>query len=50
MIRSNVFLKVQIECHEPEKPETIAEQLCRGLMKLYGVRSAEVSSVTLVEE
>jgi hypothetical protein len=50
MSRSNVFLKVEIECDVQEQPEKVAEALCRGLLKHYGVRSAEVSSVTAVEE
>ncbi len=50
MSRSNVFLKIEIECDDQEQPEKVAEELCRGLMKWYGVRSAEVSSVTTIEE
>ncbi|MGB9606006.1 MAG: hypothetical protein ACP5U2_16015 [Bryobacteraceae bacterium] len=44
MVRSDVFLKVQLD-HEPwERPEELAEELCRHLRKLHGVRLAELSS------
>jgi hypothetical protein len=50
MSLSNLFFKVEIE-HEPEeKPERIGEEICRRLLKLYGVRAAELSSFTTQEE
>ena len=49
MARSNLFLKVEIE-HEPEEsPERLGDEICRKLMKIYGVRSAELSSFTTEE-
>lgn len=45
MPRSDLFLKVQIEHAEGESPEARARELCRALRKLYGVRSAELSSL-----
>ena len=50
MSRTNLFLKLEIE-HDPEEtPQSIGERICRQLMKLYGVHSAEVSNFTTVEE
>jgi hypothetical protein len=44
MPRSDLFLKVEIEHSASESPEALAAELCRKLQKLYGVRSAELSS------
>ena len=50
MKRTNLFFKVEVE-HEPEdKPERLAEEIRRHLLKLYGVRKAELSSFTTWEE
>ena len=50
MARTNLFFKVEIE-HDPEEtPQRIGEQIRRQLMKLYGVRGAELSSFTALEE
>jgi hypothetical protein len=50
MNRTNLFLKVQVE-HEPDdNPSEIAEEICRLLMKAYGVRKAELSSFTQEED
>ncbi|MBV8730903.1 MAG: hypothetical protein JO336_13945 [Acidobacteriia bacterium] len=50
MARTNLFFKVEIE-HDPEEtPQRIGEQIRRQLMKLYGVREAELSSFTTLEE
>ena len=47
MSRTNLFFKVEVE-HDPEEtPERIAGEIRRQLMKLYGVRSAELSSYTV---
>jgi hypothetical protein len=44
MSRTNLFFKVEVE-HEPgERPERIGEEIRRHLLKLYGVREAELSS------
>jgi hypothetical protein len=49
MSRTNLFFKVEVE-HEPdEKPERIGSDICRQLLKLYGVRQAELSNFTKVE-
>lgn len=50
MSRTNLFFKVEVE-HEPEdRPERIGEEILRKLLKLYGVRDAELSSFATVEE
>ena len=45
MPRTDIYLKVVIEHERDEKPEKLADELCRRLEKLYGVRYAEVSNV-----
>jgi len=45
MVRSDIFLKVVVEHDERERVERLADELCRRLQKLYGVRVAEVASV-----
>jgi hypothetical protein len=49
MSRSNLFLKIEIEHDEDETPEELGAEICRQLMKIYGVRSAELSSFTSEE-
>ncbi len=44
MPRTDLFLKVQIEHDPEEKPPELAEEICRRLLKLHGVRLAELSS------
>ena len=49
MSRTNLFFKVEVE-HDPEEaPEKIAGQILRQLMKIYGVREAELSNYTRVD-
>jgi hypothetical protein len=45
MPRTDVYVKVELDLDEKEKPERIAAEICRTLRKLYGVRSAEVSNM-----
>ena len=40
-----MYLKVELDLDEREKPEKLASEMCRMLRKLYGVRQAEVSSI-----
>jgi len=40
-----VYLKVELEHGEDEKTQRLAEEICRRVQKIYGVRSAEVSSI-----
>jgi hypothetical protein len=45
MRRTDLFLKVVIDHDQQEKPERLAEEVCRHILKIYGVRSAELSSL-----
>ena len=44
MKRLDLYIKVEVELDETEKPEKIAEEICRVIQKIYVVRSAELSS------
>jgi len=48
--RTSLFFKVVVEHDREEKPERLAEEIRQRLMKLYGVRQAELSNVAPVEE
>jgi hypothetical protein len=50
MTRTDMFFKVQLEHDKNEKPERLGEEICRMLLKIYGVREAELASFTKVEE
>jgi translation elongation factor EF-1beta len=45
MTRTLVYLKVELEHGEDEKTQRLAEEICRRIQKIYGVRSAEVSNM-----
>ena len=45
MARTDLYIKVEVDVDEKEKPERIASEICRTIRKIYGVRSAEVSSM-----
>ena len=45
MPRIDVYLKIVLEHEREEKPEKLAEEICRRIEKLYGVRYAEVSNI-----
>jgi hypothetical protein len=45
MARLQVYLKVELDLDEKEKPDRLASEICRQIRKVYGVRSAEVSSI-----
>ena len=45
MVRTDVYLKVELLLDEKESPERVAAEICRMIRKLHGVRLAEVSSV-----
>ena len=44
MQRVDLFIKVEVELEEDEKPERVAAEICRQIEKIYVVRSAELSS------
>ncbi len=48
-MRTNLFIKVEVEHDEDEPPERIGAAICRQVMKIYGVRDAELSSATAEE-
>jgi hypothetical protein len=50
MRRTNLFFKVEVEHDREETPQQIGQQICRQLMKLYGVREAELSNYTTLED
>ena len=50
MAVTNLFIKVEIEHDEAEAPERLGGEICRQVLKIYGVRSAEVSNFTAAEE
>jgi hypothetical protein len=44
MPRIDLYLKVELDIDEREKPERLAAEICRAIRKIYGVRNAEVSN------
>jgi hypothetical protein len=44
MQRVDLYIKVEVELDEDEKPERVAAEICRQIEKNYFVRSAELSS------
>jgi len=50
MARTDLYLKVELEHGDDEKPEKLATDICRQLRKMYGVRSAEVSNMVARQE
>ena len=45
MQRVDLYLKLEIELDEKDTPARLAGEICRQLLKHYGVRHAEVSNV-----
>jgi hypothetical protein len=50
MPKSDLFFKIEIEHDEKDTPEKLGDEICRQILKFYGVRSAELSSFTTSEE
>ncbi len=46
MVRTDVYLKVELVLDEQEPVERVAAEICRTIRKLHGVRHAEVLSTT----
>jgi phosphoribosylformylglycinamidine (FGAM) synthase PurS component len=44
MQRVDVYIKVELELDEEEKPERVATEICRQIQKNYVVRRAEVTN------
>ena len=45
MKRADLYLKVELDLDESEKPERIAAEICRVIQRIYGVRKADVSNI-----
>ena len=45
MQRVDLYIKVEVDLDEDEKPERVAAEICRQIEKIYVVRSAELSSI-----
>ncbi len=45
MPRMDLYLKVEIDIDEKERPERVASEVCRVIRKVYGVRTADISSI-----
>ena len=45
MKRVDVFIKVELELDDEEKPEKVAGEICRQIAKLDVVRRTEISNV-----
>lgn len=45
MTRTDLYLKIQLDLPDTEKPEKLAAEICRQVKKIYGVRSAEVQNI-----
>ena len=50
MIRTNLFFKVEIEHDSDEPPDRLGREICRQIMKFYGVREAELTHFTKAED
>ncbi|HKX00556.1 MAG TPA: hypothetical protein VJN43_22645 [Bryobacteraceae bacterium] len=50
MAVTNLFIKVEIEHDEEETPERLGAEICRQILKIYGVRRAELTNFHVVEE
>jgi len=50
MRRTNLFFKVEVEHDADDKPERLAAEICRQILKLYGVRQAELANFATLDE
>lgn len=49
MKRVDLYIKVEVQLDEEEKPERVAAEICRQVEKIYVVRRAELSSAVTRE-
>ena len=49
MQRVDLYIKVEVDLDDDEKPESVAREICRQIEKIYVVRSAELSSAVARE-
>ena len=47
---TNLYFKVELEHDADEKPERIAGEIRRQLLRLYGVREVEISNIASIED
>ena len=47
---TNLYFKVELEHDADERPERIAAEIRRQLLRFYGVREVEVSNIAALEE
>jgi hypothetical protein len=45
MRRADLYLKLELELDDRDDTRKLADELCRLLMRSYGVRLAEVSNI-----
>ncbi len=45
MSRTNLFFKVELEHGRDENPERIGEEIRRHILRMYGVREAELTNL-----
>ena len=45
MARIDLYLKVELDLPDTERPDKLAADICRQLKKIYGVRAAEVQNM-----
>jgi hypothetical protein len=50
MQRVDLYIKVEAELDELEKPERVAAEICRQIQKNYYVRTAELSNTITHEK
>jgi hypothetical protein len=50
MNRTNLFIKVELDLAPDEQPQRIADEICRRLLKFYGVRNVELTNYTKADE
>ena len=50
MARFDFFIKIEADVNDREKPERLADEICRRIQKLYGVRKAEVTNYVNKDE
>lgn len=50
MNRIHLYFKVELEQEQGESPQRTGEEICRLIQRVYGVRTAELSNITTVED
>ena len=45
MARIDLYLKVELDIDDKERPERVGAEICRVIQRIYGVRKAEVSAM-----